>query len=80
MSSFQNELHEKQEKLLARLKNLSVDHLIVAKRAKMSMREILSCLEISDKQNMALDFVFSEMEAFKQTAAHILYKEDFSLA
>ncbi|TDA65610.1 hypothetical protein E0765_05130 [Sulfuricurvum sp. IAE1] len=80
MLSLQNELHEKQEKMLNKLKSLSVDHLIVAKRARMTMREIFNCLEISEKQSLSLDFVFSEMEAFKQTMAHLLYKEDFAVA
>lgn len=76
----QNELHETQAKLLERLANISIDHILIAKRAKMTLCEMLRCLELSDRHRMELGFVMNQMAAFKETSAHLLYKEDFALA
>lgn len=67
-------------KLSQWLKNLSTEHMMVANRAKMTICEILHCIEISNLKNIPLDYVLEKMAVFKETAAHLLYKEDFSIA
>ena len=80
MFNVQNELDMKDTTVLEKLRNLSIDHMIIAKRAKMTMCEILRCLEICENCTHSPDFVFNKMAAFKQTSAYLLYKEDFTLA
>ena len=62
------------------LKNMSTEHMMVANRAKMTICEILHCIEISNLKNIPMDYVLEKMSVFKETAAHMLYKEDFSIA
>ena len=75
-----NEVHQAQVKLMQRLNSIPMDQMIIAKRAKMTLCEMLKCIELSEYHSIALEFVMKEMESFKQTSAHLLYKEEFSLA
>ncbi|MBN2869943.1 MAG: hypothetical protein JXK04_03205 [Campylobacterales bacterium] len=80
MWNVQNELQHTHETLLNTLRDMSIEHMILAKRAKMTMNEIMKCLEISKNHRLDLEVVFSKMAVFKQTSAHLLYKEDFFIA
>ncbi len=80
MWNIQNGLQHTHETLLSRLREMSIEHMILANRAKMTMNEIMRCLEISDNHSLDLEVVFSKMAAFKQTSAHLLYKEEFFIA
>lgn len=80
MFNVQNELGKKEVTVLETLRNLSIDHMIIATKAKMTFCEIMRCLEICENCTYSLDFVFSKMAAFKQTSAYLIYKEDFSLS
>lgn len=57
--------------------DISVEHVKVAYRAKMSNYEILLCQQISSLGHFPLIDVMEKMEAFKQTSEHLLYKKDF---
>lgn len=80
MLSLVNELRAKEALLTEKLMNLSTDHMIIAKRAKMTLCEIVRCLEICEKCSLSRDIVFSKMAAFKESSAFLIYNEDFSIA
>lgn len=69
-----------QESFLDRLRDMSIEHTIMACCAKLTLTEIAHCLEIGKHNSLPLDYVFEKMAVFKETTAHLLYKEDFSLA
>jgi len=73
-----NELLNENE-VLARLKQISTQQMIIVFRAKMSNYEILLCQKISAMSNIPLNDVLEKMEAFKKTSEHLLYKKDFAL-
>lgn len=80
MFHLQNEWREQEIDILEKLRTISIDHMIVARKAKMTLCEILHCMEICEKRSLAPDLVFAKMAAFKESSAHLIYKEDFSLA
>lgn len=80
MHNLENAMHDESVSVMDRIRNLSVEQMIVALRAKMTTREMMKCLEISTSKRIPLDQVFHKMASFKETSAHILYKEDFSFA
>ncbi len=65
------------ESALKQLKEISISHMIVAYRAKMTNYEISLCHKISLMSKLPLIDVMEKMAVFKQTAEHILYKKDF---
>lgn len=62
------------------LKAFSIEEMVIAKRAKMTLFEIFKCLEISEARKLPLDEVLSMMAQFKQSTEHLLYKSDFQPA
>lgn len=69
------------QRIKQRLNNLldetSIEHLLIAHQAKMSIYEILMCQEISALKSIPIDNVFKKMALFKESSAHLLYKKDF---
>lgn len=54
-----------------------LEHAIITYRAKMTMFEMVTCLEVSTLMNVPIEEVLLQMAAFKETSEHLLYKKDF---
>lgn len=64
---------------LSWLDNRSMEQAIIAYRGRMTMHEMFTCLEISSRMRVPMDEVLNKMADFKETSAHILYKQEFLL-
>ncbi|MFY9142653.1 hypothetical protein [Sulfuricurvum sp.] len=62
---------------LSWLDHRPMEQAIIAYRGKMTMHEMFTCLEISNRMNVAMEEVLTKMADFKETSAHILYKQEF---
>ena len=62
------------------LQHMSAENAMIAHRAKMTIFEMLKCFELSRLKNIPLNNVLEAMALFKETRAHLRYKEDFSIA
>ncbi len=56
----------------------SIETLIIADKAKITIFEMLDCQTISELKKIPIEHVIKKMVLFKESSAYLIYKKEFT--
>lgn len=56
----------------------SIEAIIMAHKAKITINEMLKCQTISELKKIPIEHVFKKMALFKESSAYLIYKQEFT--